>query len=164
MHTNLKIFQPNPIEGAEHEGSSALDFATPRGLFRSEKGIRYVVCDHPKRRFAIALDHPDYEPFTYLPLRGKPVDIGRWVGVGTFRLDRLLNYEGNTMSTGTLLIGEGAVSLLVQDRRERYSFQKVARGFGGRPDWAYERWTLPANGERFFRYRDGQHPPFIAWK
>ena len=53
--------------------------------------------------------------------------------------------------------------LLIQDRRNRYSLQEVAKGTGGRNDWMYERWALIANGERFFRYRIGQHPPFIAF-
>ena len=50
MNTALKIFQPNPIE--EHAVSTVLNVTTPRGLFLSDDGNRYIVCDHPKRHFA----------------------------------------------------------------------------------------------------------------
>jgi hypothetical protein len=55
------------------------------------------------------------------------------------------------------------VRMFVQDRRDRYALLEVAQGRGGLPDWMYGGWTLMADRKRFFRYRTGQHPPFIAF-
>ena len=164
MSNQTKFFKPSPIQLSAEGVSLPLDGATPRGLFRSKDGVRYIVCDDAERRFAIALDHPNLKPFSYVPLGTKRRDIGQWLGVGSFRLDRLMDYTGKAMFTGTLSVGDNAVSLIIEHPNKGYALREVARGTGGRPDWVYEGWTLLADGKRFFRYRAGQHPPFAVFE
>lgn len=158
-----KIFRP-VLAVPSAVPTTELSANTPCGLFLANSGNRYLVFDDGKRRSALALVHSELDPFTAIKLKKRHLETGTWLGLGYIRLDRFADYESKAMYTGMLYIMNGAASILITDGRERFALKPVAEGEGGVEKWAYDRWTLFAQGGlEFFRFRAGKHPPFILF-
>lgn len=63
-----------------------IDAHAPRGIFETDEGNVFLVCDAPDDRFAVVLKHRRYRPFQVITLGAAVVDFARWLGVGKFCL------------------------------------------------------------------------------
>ena len=89
MHIQHLIFQPT-LSGVYEAEGIPLDWRTPRRLFMGANRNRYLVCDHPYDRFAIALQHGELAPFTMFRLGGLPADKGTWAPPSTLDISGLI--------------------------------------------------------------------------
>lgn len=114
---------------------------------------RYLVCDNPLQRFAIALRHDDLAPFTTFALGGLPADVGYYEGVGTIHLGKPLEWDRTNCGVGKLGIERDHAEMLVRDVSGRTFWRTNAYGWGGAAGM-YEEWAFMVDEDSPF-FGDG---------
>lgn len=104
-----------------------IDRHAPRGIFETDRGDIYLICDGPGKRFAVALQHQFYRPFQVRNLGATAIDHGTWLGVGKFcALSEADDDAGDQL--GQLLISEDIIQMWVQSEDGSWWRPLVAYG------------------------------------
>ncbi len=127
MIENL-IFRPNQTGTADVSYPMPLDVRTPYGLFSGQSGNRYIVCDDPYHRFAVALEHTEMEPFTGFRLGDLPSDFGRLCELDGINLGQQIIEPIEGDIPGMLEVDDGTVRLFIRNLTDP-SYWKVPPRF-----------------------------------
>ncbi|WP_423141104.1 hypothetical protein ACOYW6_09670 [Parablastomonas sp. CN1-191] len=104
-----------------------IDAHAPRGVFETDDGNIYLVCDAPGTRFAVVLKHQFYRAFQSRSLGAVALDHGRWLGVGRFCVVSDADEDAGD-ADGQLLILEDILQMWVQLENGKCGKPVVAHG------------------------------------
>lgn len=104
-----------------------IDAHAPRGIFETNRGDIYLVCDGPIARFAVVLKHRLHHEFREMRLGAQALDHGTWLGVGKFCVVSEVDEETGDAG-GNLLILEDIIQMWVRREDGLRSKPLVANG------------------------------------
>lgn len=152
MRVIEKFFQPLMGSSWGIGERMPLDVNTPRGLFLSDNGNRYVVCDGVGARAAVALQHDSMPEFSHFFLSSEPVDFGTPMGDGRIRLSSILLNQSEGAFPGTLLALEDHIRILIAVEGMGLQWVNIAFGSGGSEGAEYGVWSMDVQSQTFFAF------------
>jgi hypothetical protein len=127
-----------------------LDESTPRGLFTAGDGSRFIVCDHPRSRFAVALDEGKFPAFSLVPLGYQPIAYGVLCHFVQVHLGPVESFdlveEEEDLGHGDIVIVHNCLMMGIAGPDERCTLETIAYGIGNVSGKIRE-WTLMAGGQ-----------------
>ena len=141
MIENL-IFRPNLTGTADLDHPMPLDVRTRHGLFSGQSGNRYIVCDDPYHRFAVALEHTEMEPFTGFRLGDLPSDIGRLCELDGINLGEQIFEPIESDVPGMLEVDDGTIRLYIRSLSGTSYWTPIAVGVCNVPRGIFCDWTM----------------------
>ena len=150
-------FEPAITGGSTKWRDVPIDKYAESGVYLEKDDERLIVCDHPRNRFVVVLEHQTYPAFTALDIGDYPMAVGDYQGEVSWHVGFSDASEESRSEIGDLEFGKRSLDLYVQSLGGECYWTTLAYGRNEElPDpRVYRRWSIfDAWAREYFFYKN----------